>query len=441
MSGLLPVRRRQIKPADVTRHPSNARTHDIDAIRASIRELGWWGEVAVQASTGYVIAGNGRHEAAELEGLAKIPAAFYDVDDALARKIVLADNRTSDLAGYDNDRLAELLKAATLDPAGLAGTGYTERDLADLLDGIDKDAAAAALNDADEIPPTPARPRSKAGDTWLLGPHRVRCGDATDPAELEALLAGSTVQALLTDPPYNVAYEGKTKARLTITNDEMWSETFYAFLVDAFTAAAAHLDAGAGAYVFHAEGDGRGSTFRLAFVEAGLELKQCLVWVKNTFVLGRQDYHWQHEPILYGWKPGAAHRWFGNRNKSTLVDDELDIEAMTKDELLELVRATRATSSVLREPRPNANAAHPTMKPVRLLERLLSNSTAKGDTVLDPFGGSGSTLIAAHGTGRTAALLELDPRYVDVICRRYQEHTGTLPQLERTGRTRNFVEV
>lgn len=217
----------------------------------------------------------------------------------------------------------------------------------------------------------------------------------------------------------------------------MAGAAFGDFLRDLFAAALEHTKRGGPVYVFHA--DTEGVNFRQALTGAGWELKQVLVWVKDVMVLGRQDHHWQHEPILYGWRPGAAHAWYGGRTLTTLLDEQRPLTSWTKDELVEAMAGLYDESTALRHPRPKRSTEHPTMKPVALLERLLDRSTRLGDLVLDTCAGSGSLLIAAHGSSRRAALVELDPRYADVICRRYQEHTGTMPILEATGEAHDFT--
>ena len=218
----------------------------------------------------------------------------------------------------------------------------------------------------------------------------------------------------------------------------MSDQEFDAFLFDAFTSMRQGLQPGGAIYVCHA--DGSANSFRNSYVRSGLLLKQILIWVKNQFVLGRQDYNWQHEPIIYGWNPGAAHKWYGPFNRSTVIDDAIDLEDLKKDELLQLLLDIKKHSTVIREDRPKRNGEHPTMKPVELITRLIVNSTRLEDIVLDPFGGSGSTLIAAHQIGRRACLIELDPKYVDVICKRWQQHTGIKPINQATNQEHDFLE-
>lgn len=262
----------------------------------------------------------------------------------------------------------------------------------------------AANTDVDDIPEPPTyEPVTKVGDQWDLGPHRLVIGDSCDPAVIAAAVGEKPADLLVTDPPYNVAYEGKTKARLEIKNDSMTATAFLNFLHQALAAAHARIGSGGGGcYIFYASAEG--PTFRAAMELAGWRYAQDLVWIKDRFVLSRQDYHWQHEPILYGWKPGAAHRWYGGFTPTTTIH----------------------------EARPSRNEDHPTSKPVKLIGRLIENSSRAGDTVLDPFGGSGSTLIAAHATRRRCATVELDPRYGDVIARRWQAHAGVLPVKDGT---------
>lgn len=421
-------------------HPLNARQRDARAeaeLRDSLTTNGQYRAIVtrqVKRRGGrtrlQVLAGHGTLEAARQLGWTHIAAEQHtDVDDQQAARIVAVDNRTSDLAyqvGYDQGLLAELLASLT----DTTGTGYTPTEASDIIAAAAAAGAPTQLTDPDKVPPTPAKPRTKRGELWLLGPHRLAVGDATDPAVV-ARAVGPQLEAaaLITDPPYNVNYTGGTTAAMTIANDNLEADAFAAFLTQLFAAALQHTKRGGPAYVFHA--DTEGETFRAAFREAGWDLKQALVWVKDRFVLGRQDHHWQHEPILYGWRPGAPHAWYGGRALTTLLDDETSVDDLSAAQARAILRDLRDQgSSVLREPRPTANDLHPTMKPTRLLERLLERSTKPGDQVLDVCAGSGSLAIACHATGRTAAMVELDPPYADVIARRWQEHTGVLPTRE-----------
>lgn len=414
---------------------SNPRRGNVEVIAESLRVNGQYRPVVARTGTNEVLAGNHTLAAARHLGWDQIAATFVDCDDEQAKRIVLVDNRANDLAEYDNEALAQLLAELP----SLDGTGF-DQDAVDELVAMLEAAKGdpEQLTDPDDVPDEPEKPVSQEGDVWLLGTHRLAVGDGTDPDVVAKACGGRLANAYITDPPYNVAYEGKTSDALTIENDSMSDDQFEEFLAGLFTAALAHTRKGGPAYVFHA--DSAGLAFRSAFVKSGWALKQVLVWIKDQFVLGRQDHQWQHEPILYGWKPGAAHSWFGGRALTTLLDDQpANFADMRKDELVALLRAIFAETTAIRAARPRRNGEHPTMKPVALLNLLLDRSTRTGDLVLDTCAGSGSILIACHHQRRVAALVELDPKYADVICRRYQEHTGTTPILEATGEPHDFT--
>jgi len=262
------------------------------------------------------------------------------------------------------------------------------------------DPARAPGCDEEDVPAQPAEPKTRRGDLYQLGPHRILCGDATVLSDLEKLMDGKKADMVLVDPPYNVDYVGKTKDALTIQNDRMDGASFYQFLYDAFSNLLLQTKSGGAIYVAHA--DTEGANFRRALVDSGWLLKQCLVWVKQTLVMGRQDYHWRHEPILYGWAPGEAHQWFSDRKQTTVLEFD----------------------------KPNRNEEHPTMKPVPLFEYLIGNSSQKGELVLDTFLGSGTTLIACEKSGGICYGVEMDPRYVDVIVERWEKYTGKKAILE-----------
>lgn len=266
------------------------------------------------------------------------------------------------------------------------------------MDGalFDDDATDEEDDNDTEPPAPPPDPVSAPGDLWVLGRHRVLCGDSTSIDLVARLMDGEQADLLLTDPPYNVSYEGKTADSLTIQNDSMSDDEFRQFLRDVYSAADTAMRPGAAFYIWHA--DSEGYNFRGAAHDVGWQVRQCLIWSKNSMVLGRQDYQWRHEPCLYGWKAGAAHFWGSDRKQTTVLEFN----------------------------RPVRNGEHPTMKPVPMIEYQVKNSSARGGRVLDLFGGSGSTLIACENAGRIAYLLELDPRYVDVIVKRWQDHTGKI---------------
>ena len=322
--------------------------------------------------------------------MAEVAVTLLDVDEEQARRIMLVDNRTNDLAGYDEQLLAELLSELP----DLAGTGYGPAD----LDALLVELGEPEIELAEDDPPALAdEPRTKPGDLYVLGRHRLVCGDAREPSAYARLLEGEQPELVFTDPPYGVDYEGKTARRLTLAGDER--DGLEHLLSESFAASDSVLAPGARIYVAHPAG-ALSLTFGAAFVGQDWRLHQTLVWVKDQIVLGRSDYHYKHESILYGHKRGAgrtgrgARGWFGDNSQV----------------------------SVLEVPRPKASREHPTMKPPELI--AVENSSAAGDVVLDPFAGSGSTLVACERTHRRARLIELDPRYCDVIVERYERLTG-----------------
>lgn len=436
--------------ASLAPYARNARTHpewQIDQIAASIAEFGFCNPILVGADS-TIIAGHGRLLAAQRLGLAEVPVIVLDhLSDAQRRALVIADNRIAENAGWDEDLLRQELAALRADGFDLDVVGFSEDDLAELLAGFDDVVAPpAALGDPDFVPEVDEVPVTQPGDMWLLGLHRLLCGDSTSTPQVARLCAGQ-VDAVWTDPPYNVNYRA---AAGSIANDNLPAADFRKFLRAAFGAMFEALRPGGPIYVAHA--DTEGLAFRSAFKAAGFKLSGCLVWVKPSLVLGRSDYQWRHEPILYGWRPGAAHRWYGGRAQTTVRDfTNLPIRAMQDGSLQvdvqgktfvvrgQAMSVEAFDGSVIRVEKPARNAEHPTMKPVALVGEMLGNSTRRGDMVLDPFGGSGSTLIACERLARAARLMELDGRYCDVIVRRWQTFVGADATLEGDGRT--FAEV
>lgn len=367
---------------------------------------------------GTVIAGNMRLRAAGELGWTRIPVHVVDLDAKTARLWMLRDNNS--FGDWDNATLAEMLAELQLAGVDLDLAGFGSAELDELL------AIEGPVEGEDDAPPVPTSPRSRPGDVYELGPHRLVCGDARHSSAIAAALDDAGLHHLLiTDPPYGVDY-GDKEDWLTggegrhIANDDLRGDALHELLELALTNANTHAALGAPAYVFHSEATA--PIFRAAFDAAGWRYAQTLQWVKNQLVIGRQDYAWQHEPILYGWRPGSAHLWYGDTPATVVLDDVPNPRKLTKSQLVDLVEQLRQTqaSDVLREPRPRASDLHPTMKPVRLLERLIRNSTVRGDLVLDVFAGAGSTLIACDKLDRRAALVELDPGYCDVIRDRWE---------------------
>jgi len=352
---------------------------------------------------------------------------------------------------WDNDKLMGLL--IDLEAAGVdtMAAGFNSNDLSDLFTSVEITQEAnddgydieKALKEAEE-----SEPRTKRGDIWLLGNHRLLCGDASDFSDVGILMGGQQADLIITDPPYNVDYEAKdkslersykrntTRKNNEILNDRMDEEAFYSFLFQIFGNYYDAAKPGAAVYVFHA--DSEGLTFRQAFDAAGFKLAEVLIWEKNQFVIGRQDYHWRHEPILYGWKEGAGHYFIDDRSQDTVfIEDDIDFSAMKKDELVAYIEQVRAKlserTSIQYEKKPAKSDMHPTMKPVALVGRLMLNSSRRGEAVADFFAGSGTTLIAAEQLGRVAFAMEINPKYCDVIIDRWEEFTGKKAVLVRGG--------
>lgn len=432
---------------DLKLYERNARTHSaeqVEEIQASMLEFGW--TMPVLEDEHGVVAGHGRIAAAgNLYKLGKtlafpngvpIPPGHVPVlqcagwSEQKRRAYILADNKLALNAGWNTDLLRgelEWLKDAEYD---LALTGFH----ADELDALFEPLVEESERDPDAAPDLPAEPHSVPGDVWLLGPHRVVCGDSTSVDTWRKVLGAELVDCVWTDPPYNVAYESKLAG--SIKNDDMGDAEFRQFLLDVYKALFTVMKPGAAIYVAHA--DTEGLNFRRSFIEAGFKLSGCLIWRKDSLVLGRSDYQWMHEPILYGWKPGSKHRWFGGRKQTTVqelgdgspfVRQEDGSWAIRVGEQVLVVKGDAQLvgehpSSLIRCEKPKRSAQHPTMKPVALIEKQLRFSARSGDVVADAFGGSGSTLMAAERLGMCARLSELDPKFVDVIVQRWQNYTG-----------------
>ena len=393
--------------------PGNPRRGDVEAVAASLARFGQRKPIVV-ADDGTIIAGNHTWAAAKQLGWDEIAVVRVGDDEATAQAFALADNRTAELGGYDEAALLDLIRSvAEVDASLLADTGWDDASVQDLVDRIDPGLPDTPPED--DAPPVPVEPVSRPGDVWVLGAHRLVVGDATDVGAYESLLGGDKVDCVWTDPPYGVDYVGKTAEALTIQNDG--GGNLDKMLAASFNAITLVSKDGAAVYIAHPAGV-RSLQFGRAFVDAGWRLHQTLVWDKGTIALGHSDYHYRHEPILYGYTNGGGRRgrggtgWYGDNSQQ----------------------------SVICVPKPSANRQHPTMKPIELVAHCLNNSAPRGGLVLDPFGGSGSTLMACEYTGRRGRLIELDPKYADVICRRWQEYTGAKPVLEATGEPHDFTE-
>ena len=386
----------------------------IDAVAASIREFGFKVPVVIDRNN-ILITGHTRLEAAKKLGLEKIPAIrAADLTEAQVKAYRLADNKVGEIATWDDSALAAELQALDDLDFDMSEFGFSEDDLGDNTDDI-----------ADpEIPENPD-PIAQPGDLFQLGDHRLLCGDSTNPEDIARLTGGQEMDLLLTDPPYNVAYEGQKG--MTIENDNMSAADFYAFLRDAFAAANTVLKKGAAIYLWHPDLETI-NFYKAVEATPGWKPRQVLIWVKNTLVLGRRDYQQKHEPCIYGVKDGATRYFTEARNETTVIEDRPDIAKMSKADLQslcrELLNRDPVPTTVLREDKPLRSDLHPTMKPVKLFARLMANSTRKGESVLDIFGGSGTTIIAAEQLHRRAYAMELSPRYCDAIISRWEAMTG-----------------
>ena len=388
---------------------NNARTHSagqINKLRSSLREFGFINPVIIDRDFN-VIAGHGRIEAAKAEGISEVPCVFADyLTEAQKKAYILADNRMAMDAGWDEELLRVEIEALQAESFDVGLTGFDESEIADLFetDGEVKD------DDFDVDSELEKPPVTKSGDLWLLGNHRLICGDSTREETYTLLMDGKKANLVVTDPPYNVNYEGSAGK---IKNDNMENGKFYQFLLDAFTCMEKAMADNASIYVFHA--DTEGLNFRKAFADAGFYLSGTCIWKKQSLVLGRSPYQWQHEPVLFGWKKKGKHQWYTGRKESTIWEFD----------------------------KPKKNGDHPTMKPVPLVAYPIKNSSMSNCIVLDPFGGSGSTLIACEQTNRVCHTIELDEKFCDVIVKRFIEQAGTTENVYvvRDGQDIKFDEL
>jgi len=399
---------RDVPLSDITPYPK--KIHDtanaVIDIKTSLQKFDYIKISVVVDENLQIICGQGVLQAMKDLGWARVPQVtqIIGMSEVLKREYRIADNQTSAHSKWNPENLLREIEEIKIDDADfqVKDIAFDQRELDQMLHDIDEENVHEDDFDPDTIRETSIRP----GDIYQLGPHRLMCADATKLEDLQQLMNGQQVHMTFTDPPYNVDYTGKTKAALKIKNDHMSESDFYQFLLRAYQCMYAVAAEGAPIYVCHS--DSETLAFRKAFLEAGFELKQCIIWVKDSFVLGRQDYQWRHEPImegckvhqpiLYGWKGGKAHRWFGGRDKDTVWE----------------------------VPKPSRNAEHPTMKPISLVARAVQNSSIPGNIVLDPFGGLGSTLMACEETGRVCCTGELDPHYCQGIIDRWEKFTGKI---------------
>lgn len=385
---------------------NNARTHSAEQImklRSSLREFGFINPIIIDKDYN-IIAGHGRLMAAKDEGIREVPCVFVDyLTEAQKKAYILADNRMALDAGWDKELLNVEIEALQAEDFDLGLTGFDEKELASFFDA-DNDVHEDDFDVDAELEKPPV---TKTGDVWLLGRHRLVCGDSTKEKTYTTLMKGEQANLVVTDPPYNVNYQGTAGK---IKNDNLQNDQFYTFLLSAFTCMEKAMAKDASIYVFHA--DTEGLNFRKAFDAARFYLSGTCIWKKQSLVLGRSPYQWQHEPCLYGWKKNGKHQWYSDRKQTTIWEFD----------------------------KPQKNGDHPTMKPVPLIAYPIKNSSMTNCIVLDPFGGSGSTLIACEQTGRICRTIELDEKYCDVIVKRYIEQVGTTENVSviRDGKTIPF---
>lgn len=406
----------------LTPYENNPRNNDeaVGPVANSISEFGFKVPI-VATSDGEIINGHTRWKAAKKLKLKTVPVIIADdLTEEQVKAFRLADNKVAEIAQWDIELL--LSEIDSVDNLDMTLFGFTDQDYT--LDDFEDEELDT--EDAEEINEQDTQTSAvEYGDIYQLGRHRLMCGDSTSIADMEELVDGNKIDLYVTDPPYNVAYEGGTEEAMTIMNDSMDDASFRQFLRDAFSVADQHLKPGGAFYIWHA--DSEGLNFRAAVKETGWLLKQNLVWVKNSIVLGRQDYQWKHEPCLYGWKDGASHYFVDNRALSTVIEeDEDNLKEMTKGELISYIKTMQENSptSIFYEDKPVRSDIHPTMKPLKLIARCVLNSSKKGERVLDSFNGGGSTLMVCEKTERIYYGMELDPVYVERTIKRWEEETG-----------------
>lgn len=413
-----------IRTCDLKPYENNPRLNEdaVDLVAASIEEFGFKQPIVVDKDL-IIIAGHTRWKAAQKLGLETVPCIQADdLTPAQVKAYRLADNKVAEAAQWDLDALQfELEELDNMDfdmePFGFETETFDEQ-------------IAEDDNFEAELPTTPM---TRSGQLWLLGKHRLMVGDSTKRQDVEKLCSDATVDMIVTDPPYNIDYTGGTKDAMKIENDN-WGddEGFIEFLKAAFENMRDQLKAGGSFYIWYASTQSK--NFLEAAERAGLNIRQTLIWNKNTFSLGRQDYQWKHEPCLYGWKDGAAHYFVNTRNLATIIEDaeNQDFDSMKKDELKDLLKSILGgckDTTILDEKKPTKSDLHPTMKPIPLIARQIKNSSRTGENVLDLFGGSGSTLMACEQLGRRCFMMEYDPHYADVIIKRWEDYTGEQAEL------------
>jgi DNA modification methylase len=418
--------RKDLKPEDL----------EYQKIKASINEFGYIDPIIWNKQTGNIISGHQRFKVLFQLGYNEVDCVVVDFDSITEKKANLALNKIS--GEWDEEKLSQLLNELRIDDVDFSSTGFSEKEIEKLISEVFKSEFSEDNFDIDAEIEQILQPLTQKGDIWLIGRHRLMCGDSTSKKDVATLMNGQLADMIFTDPPYNVNYEGRAGK---IQNDCMPENKFYNFILDAYTSMFSSVKDGGAIYVCHSESEG--VAFRKALTESGFLLKQCLIWVKNMFVIGRQDYQWQHEAILYGWKPGASHKWYGGRKQSTVIqpDDGVFVNKIDDGYQLTFNNGVKSITIVVPEyevisdssiddktiwniDKPLKNGEHPTMKPILLCAKAIFNSSKIGDIVLDEFGGSGSTLMACEQAERICYTMELEEKFCDVIVKRYIKYKG-----------------
>lgn len=402
----------------LTPYDNNAKIHtseQIEEIKNSIKEFGMNDPIGIWGEENLIVEGHGRLIACKELGIKEVPVIRLDgLTDEQRRAYTLAHNQLTMSTGFDLEKLKLELDAITLPMSDFGFEDINESDMNIDEDGFDFDESE------EELPP----PKTKLGEIYRLGNHVLMCGDSTSQDDVCHLMSGAIADLVVTDPPYNVNVSNSKG--MTIENDNMQSEKFYEFLSKAFSNMNLYLKEGGAFYVWYASSEH--INFETALNSAGLHVRQQLIWVKNQFILGRSDYHWQHEPCLYGWKGGSGHYFVYDRTQSTIIEDKpIDYDNLSKEEVVKMLKkvySAQLPSTIIRENKSLENNLHPTMKPINLMAKLIRNSSEKSEIVLDLFGGSGSTLIACEQLNRKCYMMEYDPRYADAIIERWEKYTG-----------------
>jgi len=412
---------------------------EYEKLKRSIKEFGYVEPIVWNKRTGNVVGGHQRLKILKEEGYKKVKVSVVELSEAQEKALNIALNKIS--GDWDEEKLHQIFKELQEDvDIDIELTGFDMEEIDDIVANFDTTEVVEDDFDLEEELEKEEDPITQEGDLWILGKHRLLCGDSTKLEDVTRLMDGKLADLLLTDPPYNVNYE--SESGMKIENDNLGDDDFYNLLIGSFTNMYEIAKEGTPIYIFHA--DTEAYNFRKAFMNAGFKLSQGLVWVKHSMTIGRQDYQWRHESILYGWKEGAAHKWYGQRNKDTVIENDIDIEDLSKEELVELVEQLLESlpGTIIRFDRPMKNDLHPTMKPLGLLGYLIRNSSIEGDLVVDLFGGSGSTLITCEQMNRICYTMELDPRYCDAIVKRYIALVGDEEvKIIRKGKAIPYIDI